>query len=163
MNAGAYGGELSQILESVRFVDEAGQIRTEPAEQLHLSYRHSIFTENPNAIILSAVFMALGFMLLAVTVYIFPLTARYENGIKDTFKNALILAVAKLPYTVLMAAVIVAAVIASLWSTFTLMFALPLWLMIGGALIAWVNSYILRRVFVIFEGSESAAEEEDKG
>ena len=56
MNAGAYGGELSQILESVRFVDEAGQIRTELAEQLHLSYRHSIFTENPNAIILSAVF-----------------------------------------------------------------------------------------------------------
>ena len=37
----------------------------------------------------------LGFMLLAVTVYIFPLTARYENGIKDTFRNALILAVAK--------------------------------------------------------------------
>ena len=56
MNAGAYGGELSQVLESVRFVDEAGQIRTEPAEQLHLSYRHSIFTENPNAIILSAAF-----------------------------------------------------------------------------------------------------------
>ena len=56
MNAGAYGGELSQVLESVRFVDEAGQIRTELAEQLHLSYRHSIFTENPNAIILSAVF-----------------------------------------------------------------------------------------------------------
>ena len=81
----------------------------------------------------------------------------------EDFKNALILAVAKLPYTVLMAAVIVAAVIASLWSTFTLMFALPLWLMIGGALIAWVNSYILRRVFVIFEGSESAAEEENKG
>ena len=114
-------------------------------------------------IVLSAIFMALGFMLLAVTVYIFPLTARYENGIKDTFKNALILAVAKLPYTFVMAAVIVVAVIASLWSTVTLMFALPLWLLIGGALIAWINSYLLRRVFVIFEGSESAAEEENKG
>lgn len=114
-------------------------------------------------IVLSAIFMALGFMLLAVTVYIFPLTARYENGIKDTFKNALILAVAKLPYTFVMAAVIVLAVIASLWSTVTLMFALPLWLLIGGALIAWIHSYLLRRVFVIFEGSESAAEEENKG
>ena len=109
-------------------------------------------------IILSAVFMALGFMLLAVTVYIFPLTARYENGIKATFKNALILTVAKLPYTFLMVAIVVAAVFASLWSAFTLLFSLPLWLIIGGALIAWVNSYILRRVFVVFEGSDSTTE-----
>lgn len=114
-------------------------------------------------IVLSAIFLALGFMLLSVLIYIFPLTARYENGIKATFKNALILAVAKLPYTFLMVLITVAAVFASLWSTFTLMFSLPLWLIIGGALIAWVNSYILRRVFVIFEGSESAAEEENKG
>lgn len=114
-------------------------------------------------IVLSAIFLALGFMLLSVLIYIFPLTARYENGIKATFKNALILAVAKLPYTFLMVLITVAAVFASLWSTFTLMFSLPLWLIIGGSLIAWVNSYILRRVFVIFEGSESTAEEENKG
>ena len=114
-------------------------------------------------IVLSAIFLALGFMLLSVLIYIFPLTARYENGIKATFKNALILAVAKLPYTFLMVLITVAAVFASLWSTFTLMFSLPLWLIIGGSLIAWINSYILRRVFVIFEGSESTAEEENKG
>lgn len=111
-------------------------------------------------VVLSAIFLTLGFLLLSVTIYIFPLTARYENGIKATFKNALILTAAKLPYTLLMAAVTIVAVIASLWSTFTLMFSLPLWLMIGGSLIAWVNSYILRKVFVIFEGEESTAEEE---
>lgn len=114
-------------------------------------------------IILSAIFLALGFILLSVMIYIFPLTARYENGIKATFKNALILTVAKLPYTFLMVAIIVAAVFASLWSAFTLLFSLPLWLIIGGALIAWVNSYILRRVFVIFEGSDSITEEENRG
>lgn len=111
-------------------------------------------------VVLSAIFLTLGSLLLSVTIYIFPLTARYENGIKATFKNALILTAAKLPYTLLMAAVTIVAVIASLWSTFTLMFSLPLWLMIGGSLIAWVNSYILRKVFVIFEGEESTAEEE---
>ena len=113
-------------------------------------------------IVLSAIFMALGFMLLAVTVYIFPLTARYENGIKDTFKNALILTVAKLPYTFLMVAIVVAAVFATMWSTFTLLFSLPLWLFFGVSLIVWINSYILRRVFVVFENSDSTAEE-DKG
>lgn len=114
-------------------------------------------------IVLRALFLTLGFVLLSVTIYIFPLTARYENSIKGTFKNALILTVAKLPYTFLMAAIVVAAVFASLWSAFTLLFSLPLWLIIGGALIAWVNSYILRRVFVVFEGSDSRTEEENRG
>ena len=127
-----------------------------------VDFRVAGFMPGMAGIILSAIFLALGFILLSVMIYIFPLTARYENGIKATFKNALILTVAKLPYTLLMVAIVVAAVFASLWSAFTLLFSLPLWLIIGGALIAWVNSYILRRVFVVFEGSDSTAEE-DKG
>ena len=113
-------------------------------------------------IVLRTLFLALGFILLSVMIYIFPLTARYENGIKATFKNALILTVAKLPYTFLMVAIVVAAVFASLWSAFTLLFSLPLWLFFGVSLIVWINSYILRRVFVVFENSDSTGEE-DKG
>ena len=128
-----------------------------------VDFRVAGFMPGMAGIILSAIFLALGFTLLSVMIYIFPLTARYENGIKATFKNALILTVAKLPYTFLMVAIVVAAVFASLWSAFTLLFSLPLWLIIGGALIAWVNSYILRRVFVVFEGSDSRTEEENRG
>ena len=128
-----------------------------------VDFRVAGFMPGMAGIILSAIFLALGFILLSVMIYIFPLTARYENGIKATFKNALILTVAKLPYTLLMVAIVVAAVFASLWSAFTLLFSLPLWLIIGGALIAWVNSYILRRVFVVFEGSDSRTEEENRG
>lgn len=128
-----------------------------------VDFRVAGFMPGMAGIILRAIFLALGFILLSVMIYIFPLTARYENGIKATFKNALILTVAKLPYTFLMVAIVVAAVFASLWSAFTLLFSLPLWLIIGGALIAWVNSYILRRVFVVFEGSDSRTEEENRG
>lgn len=128
-----------------------------------VDFRVAGFIPGMAGIILSAIFLALGFILLSMMIYIFPLTARYENGIKATFKNALILTVAKLPYTFLMVAIVVAAVFASLWSAFTLLFSLPLWLIIGGALIAWVNSYILRRVFVVFEGSDSRTEEENRG
>lgn len=127
-----------------------------------VDFRVAGFMPGMAGIILSAIFLALGFILLSVMIYIFPLTARYENGIKATFKNALILTVAKLPYTFLMVAIVVAAVFASLWSAFTLLFSLSLWLVIGVSLIAWVNSYILRRVFVVFENSDSTAEE-DKG
>lgn len=112
-------------------------------------------------LVMRSIFLLAGFILLSVTIYIFPLTARYENSIRATFQNALILTVGRLPYTILMAAITVAAVIASLWNTLTLMFALPLWLIIGVSLLAWINSYILRRVFVIFENNDNSIDEEE--
>ena len=55
MNAGAYGGEISQICESVDVMDEGGAIRTLSAEEMDFSYRHSIL-ESSGEIVISAVF-----------------------------------------------------------------------------------------------------------
>lgn len=55
MNAGAYGGEMKDILTEVTFLDEAGEYRTLPADELSLSYRHSIFEERPGTVIVEAV------------------------------------------------------------------------------------------------------------
>lgn len=55
MNAGAYGGELRDVLTEVTFLDEAGEYRTLPADELSLSYRHSIFEERPGTVIVEAV------------------------------------------------------------------------------------------------------------
>ena len=107
------------------------------------------------------IFLLLGFILLSVTIYIFPLTARYENTIRNTVRNALILTVGKLPYTLLMVVVTVGSVIISLWNSMTLMFAIPLWFIIGVSLIAWINSYILRRVFMIFDSVENGTNDEN--
>ena len=107
------------------------------------------------------ILLLLGFLLLSVMIYAFPLTARYENTTRATLRNALILTVGRLPYTVLMVVVTVGAVIVSLWNTATLMFAIPLWFLIGGSLITWINSYILRRVFLIFEDNENSTEEKE--
>ena len=108
------------------------------------------------------IFLLLGFLLLSVIIYVFPLTARYENSISATFKNAIILTVAKLPYTFIMVAVLVIAVLASLWNTMMLMMALPLWFIFGVSLIAWVNSYLLRRVFNVFEQEEEDTKEKEE-
>ena len=43
MNAGAYGGEMRDVLASVTFLDENGAVRTLPAGELELGYRTSIF------------------------------------------------------------------------------------------------------------------------
>ena len=47
MNAGAYGGEMKDVLESVRFYDEALVQRSLPAQELCLGYRTSVFETNP--------------------------------------------------------------------------------------------------------------------
>ena len=54
MNAGAYGNELKDVLESVTFLDSDLRLRTLPAADLAMGYRTSIFEQNPDWCILSA-------------------------------------------------------------------------------------------------------------
>lgn len=53
MNAGAYDGVLADVLTEVTALFPDG-VRTLKTEDLHLSYRHSIFTEQPEAVVLRA-------------------------------------------------------------------------------------------------------------
>ena len=55
MNAGAYGGEIKQIIKNATVITLDGQIKTLSADELELSYRHSCIPEN-NYIVISAVF-----------------------------------------------------------------------------------------------------------
>ena len=43
MNAGAYGGEMSQVVERVDYLDEEGEYHTLTGAECAFSYRHSIF------------------------------------------------------------------------------------------------------------------------
>lgn len=58
MNAGAYGGEIKDIAESVEIMDFSGNIRTLTNAEMGFSYRHSRLEES-DEIVISAVF-ALG-------------------------------------------------------------------------------------------------------
>lgn len=53
MNAGAYGGEMQQVVTNVTAMDRKGHVLELPAEELGLSYRHSRFMEE-DLVILSA-------------------------------------------------------------------------------------------------------------
>lgn len=52
MNAGAYGGEMKDIVRSARCIDENGNIVELSAEEMKLSYRHSVFSESKFCILL---------------------------------------------------------------------------------------------------------------
>lgn len=51
MNAGAYGGEMKDVLHWVRYLTPDGEIVKADASQLDLSYRHSVFEENGGCIL----------------------------------------------------------------------------------------------------------------
>lgn len=55
MNAGAYGGDISQVCVSAEVMDFSGNLETYSADALRFSYRHSILEER-ELIIVSAVF-----------------------------------------------------------------------------------------------------------
>ena len=55
MNAGAYGGEICQVCESVEVMDSQGNISTKNCSCMEFSYRHSILEET-DSIVLSVIF-----------------------------------------------------------------------------------------------------------
>ena len=56
MNAGAYGGEISQSLVSVDYLDEDGILHTLTKEECEFSYRHSAFMKH-KWLVVSATFV----------------------------------------------------------------------------------------------------------
>ena len=55
MNAGAYDGEIKDVIDSVEYLDENGQISTICSPDIQFAYRNSVFHTNKNWIVLSAV------------------------------------------------------------------------------------------------------------
>ena len=56
MNAGAYGGEIKDIVKCAHYADTDGKIKEINKNDMKLSYRHSIFCENPDMIITDITF-----------------------------------------------------------------------------------------------------------
>ena len=61
MNAGAYGGEMKDILQEVLVMDEQGEIFTLKKEELHLGYRTSIIKEKGYIVLAAALELKPGY------------------------------------------------------------------------------------------------------
>lgn len=91
------------------------------------------------------------FILYCICIYAFPMIARYQNQLIKIVKNAVILAIIKLPYTFLVFIVALGMAGLTLASFLVSVLGLFYWILLGVSILFWVNSYILRKVFSVFD------------
>ena len=98
----------------------------------------------------------LAILVAGVYAYLMPLIARYENGMRQQVNNALVLAIIKLPKTLLLVFLNLLPVILVLISVPVFVQTLIFWVIIGFAFVSFLTSSILKPVFQQLEkGNES--------
>lgn len=94
--------------------------------------------------------MILGIWLLTF-LYLFPYIARFENTILNSMKNALFLSVAHIPSTLMMLGVAIGLLIITLFTSKTFVIGTILWTFFGFAILSYVQSFLLCRIFTKYE------------
>jgi len=98
----------------------------------------------PKALIIAVVAVAI--ILLMAAVYVFPLLARFENSVKNTLKNAMLLTFANLPKTILMMACYILPLVLGYFSTYALLFVIMFGISAPAYAAAWIYSGIFKKL-----------------
>lgn len=91
-------------------------------------------------------FFLISFLFVCGYQYLFPIQARYKLRIRDTIKNAYLLSVAALPWTVLS----ILLTVGSLYLTFYMMsfdMGLFIWAVMGFGIVDYLNCLLFRQAF----------------
>lgn len=83
--------------------------------------------------------------------YLFPYIARFENTVFHSVKNALFLSAAHLPSTVMMLVISVGLIVVTLFTSRTFVIGTIGWFFAGFAVVAYVQSFLLSRIFAKYE------------
>ena len=110
------------------------------------------FLEGALAVALQGVVVLMGALVLGVAVYLVPLLSRYQNTLGEHVRNAMILAVVKLPRTLALMLVAAAPVLLVLLSPAAVLNLFPVFLLIGFGFLSFLSSELLVPVFFEMEG-----------
>ena len=94
-----------------------------------------------------AIWMVSALMLTFVVSFVYPVMAYFDDTVWKTLRTAAVLAVAKLPRTVLISAINLLPIIMLFVSLPFFLRSSIFWLLIGGSMTAYLNMLILRPVF----------------
>jgi len=99
-----------------------------------------------------------GCVALGAVIYVFPLLARFDNTTKNMIKNAFILSIVKLPYTLLFILLMITPVLLAVF----VLEILPVVIMVGVSLPAYLISVMLVRIFRKLEPVEPVLENNEE-
>lgn len=86
-----------------------------------------------------------------ICAYLMPLIARYDNTLRQHLNNAVVLALMKLPTSLLLAALNLLPLLLALISLNLFFQVLIFWVFLGFALVAYIQELLLRRVYTQME------------
>lgn len=109
--------------------------------RFYLSYLSDI------SIVLQVVSMIPCMLILTVSGYLFPLQAHFANTIKQTLKNAVLICIAHFPISLLITVLNLLPILIILIDVEVFLKISILFVLMGGAAIAYVNSFLFQRVF----------------
>ena len=93
-------------------------------------------------------FYALVLVFLFGFIYIFPLQARYQNKVRYTLRNAWLLSVAALPWTVLILAINAAFIYVTVFmKPDAFQMSIYIWAVCGFGILAYLDSFFFKRAF----------------
>lgn len=87
------------------------------------------------------------FCLISIIIYAFPIFAIYDNSLKETTKNALLLSLGNLPLTIFTIVLIVIFISIAQVSSEMMWVVISLFLFVGCSTFAWVLSFYFVRIF----------------
>lgn len=99
------------------------------------------------------------FIYLMIMLYVFPTLARFYNSTKNTLRNAFLMSIADFPRTLIMLVITVGSVLITLYNGYTLAYGLLIWILGGFALVSYLNSFFLKKVFAKYTPKEETEEE----
>lgn len=94
------------------------------------------------------------FIYLMIMLYVFPTLARFYNSTKNTLRNAFLMSIADFPRTLIMLVITVGSVLITLYNGYTLAYGILIWILGGFALISYLNSFFLKKVFAKYTPKE---------
>ncbi len=96
------------------------------------------------------VVIVLGYLALGTVLYVFPLLSRFQNTTKGTIKNAFLISIINIPYTLIFVILMLIPIVLTIF----VYQAAPVILAVGVSLPAYISSFLWVRIFRKFEPVE---------
>ena len=111
--------------------------------------------------VLQIMVSAVAIISLIVAEYTFPVLSRFDNSIKNTLRNALLMAIVNFPYTLVILIILVAPIVVTLINAYTIWWGILVWLLIGFALCAYGKAYLYQKIFIKYMPEQTEEENPD--